>query len=64
MDSQKARQAGQIVMKLIAKKGLKDLTHYGLPVLVGMLPLLGDTADVVDGIQEIISLFSDDNHLA
>lgn len=30
MDSEKARQAGQIAIKLIVEKGLKDLTRYGL----------------------------------
>lgn len=59
MDSEKARQVRKILIKLMVKKGGKDLMRYGLPVLLGMLPVLGDTTDVVDVVQELIGLFSD-----
>jgi hypothetical protein len=48
-------------LKFAAKKGVKYLVFAAIGTV--LLLMAGDAADVVDGVQEIISLFSDDDLL-
>ncbi|MEG4440311.1 hypothetical protein QUA81_04755 [Microcoleus sp. F6_B4] len=62
MDSDKAKKIAEVLLKFAAKKGIRTLMFATIGTL--LMPIAGDAVDAVEGIQEIISLFTDDDLLA
>lgn len=52
----KFKKVGEVLLKIIIKKGKRDLFYYALPFLVGSIGINGET---VEHFREIIALFFD-----
>ncbi|MGI8504520.1 MAG: hypothetical protein ACR2LR_25835 [Hassallia sp.] len=64
MDSKKkARKVANILVKAIVKKGVKDIVSYALLPVIGAA-MMTEGADLLDGVKEIMGVFSDSDKIA
>jgi hypothetical protein len=51
-NSAKAIKLGKVLLKCLVKKGVKDLLHYGLPI-IGITGM----SEILEGVQESLAFF-------